>query len=182
MDNIEVKGKLININHDFITDKFTIILEVDNSNAVKAFYSKVKDKLLSISLKVHRIKRSKDSNNYAWVLIQKLAEETQTDKMTVYNELLKRYSRAFDTVLIKAEAIESFTRMYRTYIDHGEVTFNGVTGHQISVFYGSSMFDSKEMELFINGLVAECKEHNIETLTPAEIELMNRQWNSKKIL
>jgi glycine betaine/choline ABC-type transport system substrate-binding protein len=182
MDNIEVKGKLININHDFITDKFTIILEVDNSNGVKKFYSKVKDKLLRISLKVHREKRSKDSNSYAWVLMQKLAEATQTDKMAVYEELLKRYSRAFDTVLIKPDAIESFTRMYRTYIDHGEVTFNGTTGHQISVFYGSSMFNTKEMELFINGLIAECKEHDIETLTPADIELMNSKWNSKKII
>ena len=34
---------------------------------------------------------------------------------------------------------------------------------------GSHQYNSKEMSVLIDGLVSECKEHNIETLTPEEL-------------
>ena len=131
---------------------------------------------LDIEAKKHREKRSLDANAYAWVLIQKLAEATGADKWSVYMKMLQEYSRKFTHVIVKPEAVEPFKQMFRACVDLGEVTVNGKTGHQLQAYYGSSTFDSKEMSVFINGIVYECKELGIETLTPAEIERMNAQW------
>ncbi len=70
--------------------------------------------------------------------------------------------------------------LYRTYIDLGEISVNGMTGHQLQVYYGSSTFDSKEMSVFIDGIVSECKDLGIEILPPAQLEIMNKEWNNDK--
>ena len=44
---------------------------------------------------------------------------------------------------------------------------------------GSHLYDSKEMSLLIDGIVSECKELGIETLTPAELERMKSAWRPK---
>ena len=56
--------------------------------------------------------------------------------------------------------------MYRTY----------------TVLAGSSTYDTKEMSELINGLVSECKEQGIETLTPDELARMMKDYeeNHKK--
>ena len=45
---------------------------------------------------------------------------------------------------------------------------------------GSSEMDSKEMSTLINGIVSECKELGIETITPNDIERMVQQWGVKR--
>jgi len=45
-------------------------------------------------------------------------------------------------------------------------------GHAYIVIRGSHTYNSKEMSTLINGLVQECRQQDIETMTPAEIEQM----------
>ena len=44
------------------------------------------------------------------------------------------------------------------------------------VYKGSSEYDTKEMSVLIDGIVEECKQLNIETLTPQQLEELNRKW------
>jgi hypothetical protein len=44
---------------------------------------------------------------------------------------------------------------------------------------GSSEYDTKEMYHLINGLIQECKEQDIETLTPNEMERMMQNYDKK---
>ena len=81
-------------------------------------------------------------------------------------------------MIVKAAAVDRMKELYRTCVDLGEVTVNGQTGHQLQVYYGSSTFDTKEMSVFIDGIVRECKELGIETMTPAELERMKSQWQN----
>lgn len=52
-------------------------------------------------------------------------------------------------------------------------------GHAYIVIRGSHTYDSKEMSRLINGLVQECRQQDIETMTPAEIEEMCKALGEK---
>ena len=157
----------------------TIKLELNISNnkdiLVDGYY-KLKDKdNLSISIKEHREKRSLDANAYCWVLLQKLAEVLQTDKDILYEDMICKYG-VFTHLIVKPSAVERVKEEWRAVRELGEVTVNGKTGIQLQCYFGSSTYDTKEMSVLIDGIVRECQELGIETLTPDEIADMKRKW------
>lgn len=172
---MEFNGHLVGATRNLTTGKYNITFELDEGN-IKDLDKISGNKELSIQAKIHRNKRSLDSNAYAWVLMQKIAEATGLDKWDVYLNCLQRYSRAFTHVIVKPNAIDRLKELYRVCIDLGEVTVNGKTGHQLQVYFGSSTFDTKEMSVFIDGIVSECKDLEIELLPPSEIERMKKEW------
>lgn len=173
---MEWSGRFKGIQTDYMTGE-TVISFTINERSALAEVDKVKDiEKLRIEAVQYRQKRSLDSNAYAWVLMQKIAEAIHSDKWAVYLQCLQNYSRAFTHVIVKEQAVEKMKELYRTCIDIGEITVNGQTGHQLQVYYGSSCFDSKEMSVFIDGIVTECKNLGIETLPPDELERMKKEW------
>ncbi|MDD7129839.1 MAG: hypothetical protein PUH91_13700 [Prevotella sp.] len=125
---------------------------------------------------------SKDWRSRRFKLTFEVAEDVTgsiQEKWDVYLQCLQRYSRAFTHVIVKENAVEKMKELYRTCVDLGTVTVNGQTGHQLQVYYGSSTFDSKEMSVFIDGIVSECKELGIETMTPRDLEVMKTAWQSR---
>ena len=174
---MDCTGRLVEVSKNWENNRFRLTYEVNEDVTSEVdFISKCEK--LSITAKKYREKRSLDANSYCWVLLQKLAEASSSDKWTMYLQCLQRYSRAFTHVIVKENAVERMKEMYRTCIDLGEVTVNGQTGHQLQVYFGSSTFDSKEMSVFIDGIVSECKEQGIQTMTPTEIERMKATWQS----
>lgn len=131
---------------------------------------------LDIEIRKFKKRRSLDANAYMWVLLQKIAEATHSDKWSVYLQMLQRYSREFTFVICKEQAVERLKELYRTCVDLGEVKVNGMEGHQIQVYFGSSTFDSKAMAVLLDGVVSECKELGIETLSPRELERIKKEW------
>ena len=167
-------GALKNVQNDWLTGETVISFTVNEKSALHEV-DKIKNcEKLQIKAVKHRERRSLDANAYCWVLLQKIAEATDTDKWSVYLRCLQDYSRAFSHVIVKPEAVERMKELYRTCVDLGEITVNGRTGHQLQVYYGSSCFDTKEMAVFIDGIVRECKDLNIETLPPEELERMKK--------
>lgn len=172
---VDCTGALIEVSKDWKTGKFRLTFEI-NEDVTGSVDSLSKYGKLTIKATKYRKKRSLDANAYAWVLMQKLAEATHQDKWTVYLECLKEYSRAFTHVIVKENAVEQMKELYRTCIDLGQVTVNGQAGHQLQVYYGSSTFDSKEMSIFIDGIVRECQGLGIETMTPADLAQLKAAW------
>jgi hypothetical protein len=176
---MECTGRIQNISKDWQTGKFNVTFALNESYSINAI-AKLKDcEKVSIKMTEYREKRSLDSNAYAWVLMQKIAEAINSDRWSVYLDMLQKYSRDFTFVICKENAIDKLKELYRTTIDLGEVNVNGREGHQMQVFFGSSTFDSKSMSVFIDGIVSECKELGIETLPDAEIKRMNEMWGQK---
>lgn len=172
---MEFSGQFINASKDWKSGQWHLTFSCNEANLDSL--DKIKDAdHLDISVKKHREKRSHDSNAYAWVLMQKIAETIHKEKWEVYLDMLVRYSRSFTHIIVSPEAVEAVKEMYRATIDLGEVTVNGHTGHQLQVYFGSSQFDTKEMSVFLEGIVDECKQMGIETATPEEIARMNAQW------
>ena len=173
---MEFTGKIKNIQTDWLTGEKIISFSINEPSALHEV-DKIKScEKLQIKAVKHRERRSLDANAYAWVLMQKIAEATDTDKWSVYLRCLQDYSRAFSHVIVKPEAVDRMKELYRTCVDLGGITVNGRTGHQLQVYYGSSCFDTKEMAVFIDGIVRECKDLNIETLPPEELERMKKGW------
>lgn len=176
---MEFSGQLKGLVRDYETNQFNMTFSV-NENTVVNEIDKLRDCKLSIKVVKHKEKRSLDANAYAWVLMQKLAEAINSDKWTVYLECLIKHSKCFTHVIVKPEAVDKMKELYRTCVDLGEISVNGMTGHQLQVYYGSSTFNTKEMSVFIDGIVRDCKDQGIETLTPIELENMKSQWNLER--
>lgn len=168
-------GSIARVEREFSTNTPLVTLRLENGavSELNEYFNGA----LDVSIKKHREKRSLDSNSYSWILMQKIAEKLHTTKEEVYLQMLQRYSRSFTHIIVKEKAIPKLKEQYRTVIDLGEITVGNMTGHQLQVYFGSSTFDTKEMSIFIDGIVSECKELGIETLPPAEIERMEKAWN-----
>lgn len=171
---MDFRGELVAAAKDWGTGKWTVTFTCEES--ALPYLEEIRGKELAITAKKYRNKRSLDSNAYAWVLIQKIAEAIHSDKQTVYLDMLKQYSGAFEHIVVRPEAVEAVTSVYATCIDLGEVTVNGHPGRQLQIYFGSSTFDTKEMSVFIDGIVETCKELGIETLPPDELERMKSTW------
>ncbi len=172
---IEFKGHLVSTSRNLATGKYNVTFELDEGN-IKDFDKLSSNKPLTIQAKDFRNHRSLDSNAYAWVLMQKIAEATGLDKWEVYLNCLQRYSRAFTHVIVKPHAIDKLKELYRVCIDLGEVQVNGKTGHQLQVYFGSSTFNTKEMSVFIDGIVSECRDLEIPVIPDSEIERLKKEW------
>ena len=160
---------------DYSSGNYLVTFETPSKEAVERC-SELAGEVLEVKVDKKRNKRSLDSNAYAWVLMQKIAEATHTDKWSVYLKCLQRYSRAFTFVIVKPNALEKTKELFRTFVDLGEVKVNGNEGHQLQVYFGSSSFDTKEMQVFLDGIISECKDLGIETMSPEELSRMMEGW------
>lgn len=172
---MEFKGHLVSVARNLSTGKYNITFEMDEGN-IKDLDKLSSNKQLNIQAKQHYDKRSLDSNGYAWVLMQKIAEATHLDKWEVYINCLQRYSRAFTHLIVRESVIPRIQEMFRVCIDLGEVTVNGQTGHQLQCYFGSSTFTTKEMSVFIDGIISECRDLDIPIIPDSEIERLKREW------
>lgn len=187
-----MRGKLIDIGKDIFTSKFNVTLSVDDI----ANLEELRDKELDVTIKQHREKRSLDSNAYSWVLIDKIAKELRSTSEEVYMEMLRDYGfplynedgsivmSSFESK-VDVSAINHTT--FRTtasntikyyYIWIGEGHAGKKLFNHYKVMRGQSDYDTKEMSVFIDGIISEAKELNIEVLSPSEIERMKSMWKA----
>ena len=52
----------------------------------------------------------------------------------------------------------------------------------VTVWYGSSTYDVEQMSRLIDQIVADCKEADIETLTPQELDSLKSRWGEAQPL
>ena len=141
------------------------------------------DKELSVEIKPYRKRRSLDANSYCWVLCQKLAEKIGGTKEDIYKEAIRKAGQ-FDFVAVTDSATEQFLKAWQSkglgwYAEALESKIEGCK--KIMVYYGSSVYDSKEMAHLIEYIISECKELGIETMTPTEISRMMNEWGQENV-
>lgn len=136
-------------------------------------------KVLDVEIKQHRNKRSLDANAYLWVLCQKIAESIHTTKEEVYKKAIHDVGQ-FEIVPIKDEAVERWIEVWNS---KGLGWFAEVMedskmpGYKkVISYYGSSVYDTREMSVLIDEIVSQCRELGIETMTSEELESLKQQW------
>lgn len=123
-----------------------------------------KDKLYEI--KEYKEKRSLSQNAYAWKLIMELGNVLRKSKEEVYLQMLKDYGQS--TIIVVASDI-NILGYFKYYEKIKSFMNKDKTFDEYKIYKGSSEYDSKEMSIFIDGIVQECKNVGIETLTSDEI-------------
>lgn len=137
------------------------------------------NKLLDITIKKHRNKRSLDANAYCFVLCQKIAEKVGNTKEYVYRQAIKNVGQ-FEIVPIRNDALEKWMNAWNSkglgWISEvfSESKIEGYT-NTIN-YYGSSVYDTKEMALLINEIVEQAKELDIDTVTESEKQSLIENW------
>lgn len=140
---------------------------------VQWLFTQDREKLFEI--KEHKEKRSLTSNSYAWQLLSKIADALRKSKEEVYLEYLKQYGQS--EVVSVLEHID-VTGYFKYYEEIGTGTVNGKKFKHYRIIKGSSEYNTKEMAIFIDGIVEEAKQMDIETLPPAELERLKERWKA----
>ena len=174
----ELTGKITNFSLDYRTQKAILTLEInERNNATKMYDNLNLIEKLSISIDKYREKRSLDANAYAWLLIGKIADCVGASKDEIYLELLKRYGQTY-VDKVKHEDVELFKRDHK-YCEEHESLEAEEKAQYFRVWVGSSHYNTKEMSIFIDGIVSEAEELDIPTKTPNQIAEMVSLWESE---
>ena len=135
---------------------------------------------LTIDLKRFYNKRSRNANNYAWVLIGKLAAKLETSPDEVYRECITDIGDNYEIVCTQAKTVDSLRALWeKNGVGWVTDTFGSLIPSCVCVrlFYGSSCYDTAQMSRLIKRIVEECKEQGIETATPDELAKMMEEWD-----
>ena len=129
------------------------------------------DKDKEYEIKEYKQKRSLNSNAYAWKLITELGNVLRKSKEEVYLQMLKDYGQSEIVSMLSSIDPDGYFKYYEKF-GTGEVRGKQFTHYKI--FKGSSEFNSKEMSIFIDGIVQEAKQVGIQTLDELEIQELIR--------
>lgn len=175
-----MKGNITHMMFDFAKKK--TIVQVEFEGNVQDKLEGFKDKALDIVFKIFRQKRSLNSNAYAWVLINKLAEEVNESDIEIYRQYIKAMG-VYRDVDIDEKAEGTLKTVWQAYglgwlaerVDFAEKE-GFVT---LRLYYGSSVYNTKQMARFIDAIVQDCQAVGIDTMTPEEIAKMNSLWKAE---
>ena len=140
-----------------------------------------KGKNLSVEVKPHRNKRSLDANNYCWILCDKIAQVIGSTKEEVYRKVIRDVG-VFQIIGVEREAVDTFIEKWS---GGGVGWFAEDVGHHINderrvmAYFGSSVYNTKEMSRLIDELVNQAKELDIETRPQEEIDSLLKNWEGK---
>ena len=158
----------------------SIKLDKDSVVPARRFLHQKKDRLYAAKIKEYRKKRSLDANAYCWALIEKLSAALGLSPEEVYCEAIRDVGGNYEVVPIKEEAVETWKRIWGGSgtgwfcEDMGESKNKGY--RNLMCFYGSHVYDTKQMSRLIDVIVEECKLQGIETKTPDELARMVQEW------
>ena len=135
----------------------------------------IQDKDKTFEIKEYKEKRSLNANNYAWKLITEIGNRLLKSKEEVYLQMLKDYGQSeIVSILSSINPIGYF----KYYEEVGTSVLNGKEFTHYKIFKGTSEYNTKEMSIFIDGVVQEAKQLDIETKTPEELDRLKRLWNN----
>ena len=124
------------------------------------------DKNKLYEIKEKKNKRSLTQNSYYWALLNQLAGVMRIDNLALHFLMLQRYG-VYEVISVRSEIdVHGYFKYYKE-IGHG--TVNGREFTHYKIFKGSSQMDSKEFTILLDGLISECEEQGIPTLTREEI-------------
>lgn len=173
-------GKLsgLTLNRDG-TQNITVTVNEDFS----AEYDELKDKEINVEIKKFSRRRSLDANAYCWTIIDKIAEKTGEKKTDVYRHAIKEIGGVSTIICVKDVAADS---LCNGWSEHGtgwmtEKTKSKIPGcTNVTLWYGSSVYDSKQMSDLVNSLIQEAEALGIATMTEKEKERLLGQWAVKQ--
>lgn len=139
---------------------------IGNSQAIIQWLFQQKDLTKKYEIKEHRQRRSLNQNAYAWELIGKIADDRRLSKEDVYLSMLRDYGQS-EIVSVRADiCINGYFKYFEKF---GTGNVNGKEFTHYKIYKGSSEYDTREMTIFLDGIIQEAQAIGIQTLTPTQL-------------
>lgn len=148
----------------------TLVLDCDPADL-----EQMQDIELSVRIKKKRNHRSNDANGMLWACLKEIAEATGSDKWDVYLDMLKHYGQ-YTYVLVKPSAVDRMKEIWRETEVVGEIDVHGKKSVQLLCYYGSSMYDTKEFSLLLDGVVREMENIGLPKPPSKEMQRLLDEW------
>ena len=155
-----------NLTQDFKGNAdFILHLEKDSVYAAKQILNELPEGTYIAEIKKHKRKRTLDQNAYAWVLIARIAEKVKSSKEEVYRRFIRAVG-VCDVLCVQNKAVD---RLIQNWGGQGIGWFAEKFDSKIesctnvTVYYGSSTYDTTEMTRLLDEIISECKNLNIDT-------------------
>lgn len=173
---MEFVCKVKDISRSALSGKMTITLE-SAQNLEEA--EELQSKELTCRLCQYRVRRSLDANAYFWVLAHKLAEKTGIPVGEIYRSYVREIGGNNRVICTRdkdvAPLMQDWSNRGLGWIaEPFESKTEGCTN--VILYSGSSTYDTAQMHRLIDLVVQDCKEQNIETMTPAQLEMLVGGW------
>lgn len=143
-------------------------------------FDDLKDHLVKVEIKKASKHRSLSANNYAWMLIDKIAEKTGIKVSEVYRNAILEVGGISEYYGMREQAYEDFCEMWtKGHLGRQVEIIPGSTKPgwiNVRAWKGSSDFDSAQMARFIDGLIQDAEEQGIPTVPDKEVERMLGAW------
>ena len=111
-------------------------------------------------IKEHKEKRSLNANNYAWHLIGEISNILRKSKEEVYLQMLKDYGQREMVSILSSININGY---FKYWEKAGVSVLNNKEFTHYYIYKGTSEYDTKEMSIFIDGVIQEAEQLGIET-------------------
>lgn len=175
---MQCTGTIKDISMDFKTKLPQVTLLLNEKGTLEQVEMLKELNKLSVEIKKYRKKRSLDANAYAWELIGKLALEMNLTDIEVYRQEIGK-AGVYEVLPIKKNAVDRFIEVWSKkglgwICETFESKIDGYTN--VRAFYGSSIYDSKEMSRLIDNIKNDCKLYGIETKSEEEINRLLNEW------
>lgn len=175
-----MKARMINLTQG-LDGEYQLTIST-RDRAVIDQWNELHDGDINADIKRFRRRRSLDANAYAWVLIDRLAAVLKRGKTEVYREAIRDIGGVSETCCVTDQAVDALIQGWRHnglgwFTETRPSKIAGCTN--VTMYFGSSTYDTKQMSALIDHLVQDCKAVGIETMTPREIEAMNAAWEAR---
>lgn len=129
----------------------------------------MEDKSKTYELKEFKPKRSLSQNGYAWSLINEIANKVGKSKEEVHLQMIKDYSQCEVIKVLSKIDLSMYDLYFDKIIDKVE---DGVETSYYKVYKPSHNMDTKEMSIYLDGIIQEAENLGIPTLTEEQIKAM----------
>ena len=139
-----------------------------------------------IKAEVFKPKRTRQQSAYYWVLVTEIANVMRQSKSVIHNIMLRDYGqpmlingeRPYVFIPDTEEAELEVVRAEKYHLKPTSHVKQGKGDIDYRAYYpllGSSQYNTKEMNILLDGCIQEAKALEIETLTPEQIERMREE-------
>lgn len=131
---------------------------------IEWLYNQDKEKYYEV--KEYIEKRNNKQNSKYWKLLSELAMKLNISIEEAHFEILKNYSKRIQILIPEEEQISGIEYYEK------KSTIQTENGKRFSVYYvftPSHELNRKEFAYLLNGLCEECRQQDIETLSPGEL-------------
>ena len=137
-------------------------------------------KLIEVTIKKWRKKKSVNSNSLMWAICYKIGTKIGSSKEDVYKKVVREMG-PFWEIPIKNEEADLFRIVWK---GKGLGWFTEIADKDekethFLAYYGSSLYDSRQMSLLIDSLMEEANTLGVDTLSPQDRTMVESYGKSQ---